>query len=353
MNKREKARVLIGKAWKPLAGVVGLVAILVGAGGGCGDKVGPGRVDHRPGLPVGESAAVVEVTVRPLAPRIQVVGTAASEERIHLSARIQAVVNEVFVSAGAPVKKGQALITLDDREIVKQLAAAEAALHQSKTEYDRAKQLFETQATTEQALTAAESMYQSARAQVERVKVMLTYARIVSPIDGVVADRRIESGDLAHPGQVLLSVYDPLRMRLEAPVPVRLIEKIALNQELEATLERPARSYKAVVTEIVSEVDPLSRTQTVKARLVDAGGEVLPGTFGRLWVEDEAEDSIRIPVGAVYRVGQLELVQVLRDGRALRRLVKTGPRHGGEVEVLSGLKAGDRVLLDPVKEVER
>ena len=284
------------------------------------------------------------------APRIQVVGTAASEERINLSARIPAAVKEVFVSAGTGVKKGQVLITLDDREIREQLSAAEAGFRQAQTEYERAKQLFENKATTDQALTAAESMFQSARAQVERVKVMLTYAQIVSPIDGIVADRRIEAGDLANPGQVLLSVYDPQRMRLEAPVPVRLIEKIALNQELEATLERPARTYKAVVTEIVGEVDPLSRTQTVKAHLVDAGGEVLPGTFGRLWVEDDAERSVRVPASAVYRVGQLEMVQVVAGDRALRRLVKAGSRVGDQVEVLSGLQAGDRVLVHPGQE---
>lgn len=340
----------IGRLWKPLLGIAGLVLVIAGAGGGCGAKTPPGRVEFRPGLPIAEGAAIFEVTVAEHAPRIQVVGTAASEERINLSARIPAAVKEVFVSAGTGVKKGQVLITLDDREIREQLSAAEAGFRQAQTEYERAKQLFENKATTDQALTAAESMFQSARAQVERVKVMLTYAQIVSPIDGIVADRRIEAGDLANPGQVLLSVYDPQRMRLEAPVPVRLIEKIALNQELEATLERPARTYKAVVTEIVGEVDPLSRTQTVKAHLADAGGEVLPGTFGRLWVEDDAERSVRVPASAVYRVGQLEMVQVVAGDRALRRLVKAGSRVGDQVEVLSGLQAGDRVLVHPGQE---
>lgn len=336
--------------WKILTGVIGLAVVIAWSAGSCTAKVKPGQLDAQPGLPVPSGASQFTVRMEPAASRIYVVGNAASEERINLSARIPAYVSEVLASAGDRVKKGQVLITLDDREIREQLAAAEAQLNQAQTEYDRAKQLFERNATTQQALTAAESMFTAARAQVEQVKVMLTYAQITSPIDGIVTDRRIEAGDLANPGMVLLAVYDPARMRLEAPVPVRLVDRLAVGQEVDVALERPARTLKGRVTEVVSEVDPASRTQLVKIRLEGVEDGVLPGTFGRLWLEEEPRPSIRVPASAVYRVGQLELVQVVEGGRAIRRLVKTGPLYGDRVEVLSGLKDGETVLTDPVKE---
>ena len=232
-----------------------------------------------------------------------------------------------------------------------QAAAAEAQFRQAEAEYHRARQLIDNQATTEQAFTAAQAQFAAARAQWERSKVVLADAQIVSPMDGVVGDRRVEPGDLAAPGNPLLSVYDPTAMQLEAPVPVRLLARLPIGQEVEVTLDRPAAVTRGRVRQIVSEIDPLSRTQLVKVGLESPSADILPGTFGRLWVPDEPRDAILVPAGAVYAVGQIELVQVVRDGRAVRRAVRTGPRHGADLEILAGLEAGEVVLASPIREV--
>ncbi len=338
------------KYLKLILALVGLAAVVVWAGGFLGDKNKPGVLAHQPGVAIPEGAATLVVAVESAPVRVEVVGTTASEEKINLSARIPAYVSEIFASAGDRVAKGQVLLTLDDRDIRQQLAGAEAQLNQAQTEYDRAKQLFEREATTQQALTAAESMLAGARAQVEQVKVMLTYAQVTSPIDGIVTERRIEAGDLANPGMPLLAVYDPARMRLEAPVPVRLIDRLALGQAVEVALERPARVFPGTVSEIVSEVDAATRTQLVRVHLDGVAGDVLPGTFGRLWVAAEAREAIFVPASAVVHIGQLSFVQAVRDGRAVRRLVKTGPARGDSVEILSGLRAGDAILVTPIQE---
>jgi len=338
------------KYFKLTLGLVGLAAVVVWSGGFLGDKTPPGKLAHQAGVPVPEGAATFEVKAETAPVRVEVVGTTASEEKINLSARIPAYVDQVLASAGDRVKKGQTLIVLDDRDIRQKLAAAEAQFNQAQAEYERAKKLFESQATTEQALTAARAMFNAAQAQVEEVKVMLTYAQVESPIAGIVTERRIEAGDLANPGMLLLAVYDPLRMRLEAPVPVRLIDRLALGQEVDVVLDRPARTFKGSVAEIVSEVDAATRTQLVKVHLDGVEGDVLPGTFGRLWVAAESREAIFVPASAVARIGQLAFVQVVRDGRALRRLVKTGPAQGDRLEILSGLRAGDVVLANPVQE---
>ena len=335
---------------KPLIALIGLSAVVVWSGGFLARKTKPGVIDRPAGIPVPADAPTFEVRTETAPVRVDVVGTTSSEEKINLAARIPAYVGEVFVSSGQRVAKGQVLLTLDDRDILQQLAAAEAQLNQAQIEHDRAKQLFEREATTQQALVAAEAMLAGARAQVEQVKVMLTYAQVTSPIDGVVADRRIEAGDLANPGMPLLAVYDPSRMRLEAPVPVRLVDRLAPGQAVEVALERPARVFPATVSEIVAEVDAASRTQLVKVRLQGVQNDVLPGTFGRLWVEAEPRDAVFVPASAVVRIGQLSFVQILRDGRALRRLVQTGPARGDSLEILSGLRPGDVVLVNPVQE---
>ena len=341
---------MLKKYAKLFWGILGLAAVIAWSSGLFLKKVQPGVVEHLAGVAVPADAATLQIQVEDTPVRVEVVGTTASEEKINLSARIPAYISEVSASAGERVQKGQKLIALDDRDIRQKLAAAEAQLNQAKTEYERARQLFEKQATTDQALTAAESMFNAAKAQVEEVKVMLTYAQVESPIDGIVTDRRIEAGDLANPGMLLLAVYDPLRMRLEAPVPVRLIDRLALGQEVEVALERPARTVKGHVAEIVSEVDSASRTQLVKVHLDDVTGDVLPGTFGRLWVAAEPRPAIFVPAAAVIRAGQLAFVQVVQDGRAVRRLVKTGAAVNDRMEILSGLRAGETILVNPAPE---
>lgn len=343
MNARWSA--LGRKLWKPVVGVVGFTALTVYTGGGCRQKEAPGKVPADIGEPA-PSGARTEVVRRVAEPAlVEVPGTIESEVRIQLSAKIPAHIRRVGVTAGMAVRAGQELIALDDREIREQLAAAEAQLRQAEAEYQRAKNLRAEGAATEQQLLAAETGRDAARAQVERARVMLSYATITSPIDGVVTDRRIEEGDLAGPGQPLLAVYDPTRMRIEAAVPSRLIRFLDVGREVEIVLTEPAGRRRAVVTEIVSEIDPATRTQKVRARLDNAEG-LRPGAFARLVVVTEPVEVIRVPESAVRRVGQLEIVRVVRDGRAIRRLVRTGARRDGRVEILAGLEEGETILTN-------
>ncbi len=339
-----------GRFAKPLLGFVVLLAVILWSVGVFSTRTSGGRLEYQPGIPVPADSELYTVKMESIAPRVDVVGTVASDVKVKISARIPACVKEVFVSAGSSVKKGQELITLDDREISEQVTAAEAQFKQAETELKRTRQLFDNKATTEQALTAAQSMFTATRAQWERSKVMLSYAHIVAPMDGIVSDRRLEAGDLASPGQVLLAIYDPANMQIEVPVPVRLIAKLPVGQTVQVTLDRPATNFQGRVRQIVSEIDPLSRTQLVKVHIEGTAAEIMPGTFGRLWVDDDARNALMIPAAAVYAVGQIELVQVAKDKRAVRRAVRIGLQRGEYVEVLSGLASGDQVLVKPIKE---
>jgi RND family efflux transporter MFP subunit len=334
---------------KPVAGVAAIAGLMLFSIGGCSGRIPPDPVAHKPGVPLPEGARTHTLRMEPVPSRLEIAGTVASEEQIQISARIPGHVARVHVSAGDRVEAEQVLVELDDRELREQQTSAEAALKQAESEFRRTEELFKRQAATEQARTAAEAQFHAARAQVERVNVMRSYARVTTPIAGIVSERRVEAGDLANPGQVLARVYDPGRMRLEVPVPVRWIEHVALGQEVEIELDRPAGVRRGTVSEILGELDPVSRTQMMRVRIGEAGG-ALPGTFGRLWIPGAERPTLRVPESAVQRVGQLEFVRVVRDGRALRRTVRTGPRRDGVVEILSGLSEGDVVWLDAAGE---
>lgn len=339
---------VLRKTWKLWAGLLGLVAVIVWTAGILRPRTAPGTVAHEPGFALPPDAAVIDIATEAAPTRIDVVGTVTSERKIHLSSRLSAYIKDVLVSAGKSVQQGELLVELDQREIREQLAAAEAQLAQAKTAYQRAKRLLETKATTPQAFEAAESAFKAAQANVERINVMLSYTRIESPIDGVVTDRRIEIGDLANPGQVLLSVYDASRMRLEASVPVRLVKHFPIGRDVTVALNYPECEVEGKVVEIVGEIDPATRTQQVKIQINEAPDNTLPGAYGHAIVYVDPHPAVLVPDASVYRVGQLEYVQLVRGDRVVRRLVKTGPRVEQRIEVLSGLSGGDRILRTPV-----
>lgn len=337
------------KVLKTAGALLGLVVIVVWTSGVLRDRVAPGKLEGPAADPLPEDAVTVTARREQVPVNVSIPGTVHSERRINLSARLPAYVEAVNINAGYSVLEGDILVELDHREILKELAAAEAQFDQAETAYQRSKRLLETDATTVQAHEAAESAYKSAAANVERVNVMLSYTQVTSPLNGVVADRYIEAGDLAGAGQVLLSVYDPTRLRLEVPVPARLISHFPEGREVNVMLDQMPEVLKGTVTEVVSEFDPVTRTRRVKIRLEDVPETVLPGMYGQVHLAIDEHEAVLLPETALKRIGQLELVQVVRDGSLYRRLVRTGPRHDGQVEILSGLEGGETVLTNPAR----
>lgn len=348
--KNERVIKVIQAAWRPLAGLLGLVALVVWSGGLLESKVSPGKEAYQPGFAVPAGAKTLSVKSANSPSWVEVVGTAASERMVSLSSRLPATIESMRVTAGDTVTNGEILATLDDRDIREQLGAVEAQFKQAEAEYNRTNKLFEKGAATDQARVAALSTFEATQARLQQTRVMLSYTVIVAPMDGVVTDRRVEVGDLAAPGQVLMTVYDPRQMRLNVAVPGRLLQKFTLNQTVEVRLDGVESAVQGMVREIVSEVDPLTRTQMVKVHLTQNERSLLPGSYGRIRVEGDLHEAVWIPANAFYRVGQQELVQVVMGDRAIRRVIRTGAMQGEMIEVLAGLTNGEVILLEPVKE---
>ena len=119
---------------------------------------------------------------------------------------------------------------------------------------------------------------------------------------------------------------------------------------MDISLDRPNRPFTGRVSEIVSAVDPLSRTQEIKVHIDNKKGDILPGTFGRVWVFEDPHPAVLVPASAIILSGQLEMVHLVQDNRVVRRMVKSGPSFGKMIEILSGLSQGDVILIFPLKE---
>jgi RND family efflux transporter MFP subunit len=176
-------------------------------------------------------------------------------------------------------------------------------------------------------------------------EVTLGEAAVKAPFDGVVAERLAEPGDTAAPGRPLLVIHDPLKLRLEAQVPESCASKASVGMEVRARIDALGREVLARVEEISPAADPQSRTFLLKAALPEEKG-LRPGTFGRFLQPCGKKTALLVPAAAVARSGQLEMVRVLEGGRPQVRHVRTGKAHGAKVEVLSGLREGETVLVE-------
>jgi len=262
------------------------------------------------------------------------------------------------VSAGQPVRAGDVLVVLDDEALVARLrqaesaaGAAQAAAERAQLDLGRAERLRQqnavTQAQLDEVVAAARVTHADllrAQQAVEEARVMRSYATLTSPITGIVVDKRAESGDTAAPGQVLITLYDPTQMQMVASVREGLASRLKVGDEVPARLESLGIECQATVREIVPESQAATRTFQVKVTGPCPPG-VTSGMFGRISVPLDEESLLVVPERAIRRVGQLAMVDLVADGRIERRAIRLGRAIDGDREVLSGLRAGDRVMI--------
>ncbi|MEZ6093350.1 MAG: efflux RND transporter periplasmic adaptor subunit [Pirellulaceae bacterium] len=290
----------------------------------------------------------------------EAVGTLKAASRSAISAKVLATIQDIHVTAGDFVNENDLLVTLNTEELDARLrqsreahAAAVAALDEAQRDFTRIENLLASNAVSRREFDEAERKLRVATADerraeqsVKEAEVFLSYSKIFAPKPGRIVDRLAEPGDTVQPGSPILSLYDSGSLRLETPVLEDLAVKLQVGQRLTVRVDSVNQNFEAVIDEIVPQADVSSRSFLVKASLPHSDN-LYEGMYGRLLIPAGTRKHLCLPTDAIRRIGQLEFVDVVNaDDSVSRRMIKTG-RLGspGHVEVLSGLKAGDEVLL--------
>ncbi|MBN7798836.1 efflux RND transporter periplasmic adaptor subunit [Parahaliea mediterranea] len=344
--------------WKlPLMAALALatLALLVAYMAGVFDR----RVE--PGLaPVtaAQSGDAYEVRLEEVAVTEPVAGSVEAKQATIISSRTLARITAIHVRAGDLVSEGEVLLELEKSDLQARVQGAReqingiaARLNEAESSLQRARELHQrgliADADRESARANRDALragLDSANRTLEEAQAALSYATIRAPISGRVVDRFAEPGDTAAPGAKLLSLYNPLSLRVEARVREQLALALRPAQEIPVALPTLGQRVSATIEEIVPAADPGSRSFLIKARL-PFDERLLPGMYARVLVPAGAEPCLRIPADRVVEVGQLPLVVVATAAGPQRRFVRLGPvTDDGRVEVLSGLVPGDRLL---------
>jgi len=355
--------------WKVAAGVgltIVVIVLLLALSGkfhrkiGTATKPAPAAAEsQRAGIPADVTLVPVAVLRTPVIE--PAVGTVKAVHEAAVASKLMAKVAEVHVQAGQEVKAGAVLVRLDDQDLQAQLrqaeagvAAAQAAHERAQTEYDRVKRLYDQLIASKNEFDQADTALKSAIAELDRAtqaraqaQAVLDYATVRSPIDGRVIDKRVEVGDTASPGQVLLTLYDPTQMQLVAHVRESLTHRLKVGQSIGVQVDALDHACEGRISEIVPEAQATSRTFAVKVTGPCPPG-VYSGMFGRLLIPLDEQEVLVIPRAAIKRVGQLDIVEVAESGPSAaleRRVVELGREFGDQVQVLSGLRVGESVAV--------
>ncbi len=325
-----------------------MVSMLVGLGSGCGP--GPGAGPSNGGAPAPlppVRVRLVAVENHGLTSTEEVVGTVRTRLRATVEAKVAGRIESLQVAPGQSVRRGEVLATLDARETQARLDSARAVLEQSVRDLDRVSKLLKEGAATPSEMESVQSRHRVARAAVTEMETMLGHARVVAPFDGVITRKAVDLGDLATPGRPLVEIEDPAHLRFEADVPEALIDQVSTGARLPVRIAARKDSVEGVVVEIAPVAEAVSRTYRVKLDLPVLTG-LRSGQFGRVAVPTGQASVPHVPVSAVFQRGQMECVMAAIDGRARMRLIRSGKRMGQDLEVISGLEVGERVVVsDP------
>jgi RND family efflux transporter MFP subunit len=281
------------------------------------------------------------ITAKEIEPprQVEIMASVEAAQSASIAAKISGNITELPVNLGSKVKAGDILGVISADEIKAKLSQARAQLEQSKRNLARERNLLKKNAATSESVKTLEETVRIAQAAFNEAQTMLDYATIRAPFDGVITSKPANVGDLATPGRTLLT-----------DVPEALVLDLAIGDILPVRIEAAHLEISGTISEIAPRADPASRTAPVKLH-IPSSPDIRSGQFARVSLPGSKGTAIMVPKSAVQSFGQLERVFVELDGRVRLQLVKTGRVVGDMIEILSGVSAGDRIVVSDTREL--
>lgn len=333
---------------------------------------------------------------------VEVNGTLAAQDQVAVAFKVAGRIDRLPVDLGDTVKPGQLLAGLDRTDFDLAVAQATAALEQARarlglTAYqadaqvnveraplvlqakaaldearlsrDRAQQMFDQKLISKADFDTADANFRIAdgrhqdaieeirnrqgtlaqrKTELQLARQRLADSELRAPIAGAVLAREGSVGQYVAPGTSVVTIVRMSPLRLQLPVPERAASGVRVGQSITLRLENDANTYSGVVSRLSPAIDPANRTLLVEATIPNDSGRLKPGSFVQASLVTKAgEQAIFVPSSALVVFAGIEKVFLVEEGKSVERLVRSGRRDEGRIEIVEGLKAGDRVVVKP------
>ena len=296
--------------------------------------------------------APVQVSVFVVEPRtiesvVTAAGALSSKNSSVLSGKVMGRVVALNVHEGDQVAAGRLLMKIDSGEITAQAIQAQAAYNNAKLQYDRIKSLYDATASTQMEMDQATLGLETAQAGLRAAKAMESYTNITAPIAGQIVEKRINLGEMAMPGQPLIKIEDNRNLRLEVTVREQDILQIRPGAAVKVQIDAmPGKDIAGRVSQVVPASDIRTHSFIVKID-IPADKGLITGMYGKAFFTLGRHEAIVVPKTTVVEMSGITGVYILSGGEtALFQMVQSGEAIGNDLEVVSGLKKGDKVVAD-------
>jgi membrane fusion protein (multidrug efflux system) len=276
------------------------------------------------------------------------IGTAHARESITVTAKVSEIVQQVHFDSGDEVAQGAVLVTLSGQQQQAALKQAEAAANETNQMLTRQEALAKQQLIASSQLDTQRAARDQARAQVAQVRAQIGDRSIRAPFAGVLGIRQVSPGALVTPGTAIATLDDLSRMYVDFPVPEAELAQVAPGQHVAGrAAPYPRRTFEGIVRTIDARVDPATRAVTVRAEFPNPDHALRPGMLVNIDLQRDARNALLLPEIAVVQVGDRTFVyRVKPDGSVEQADVQVGARNAGQAEILRGIAAGDRIVVD-------
>jgi len=355
-------------------------------------------------------ALVVEtakVGWRELQRSVEAVGTLDPNEEVTVSSLVEGTVEKLFVDLGDGVRTGQVIAELDTRELelavhqqqaalqqelarlgladanasvdeatTSQVRQAEATFEEARLRLDRTKKLAEQGVLPKQQLEEQQARYDVAeaavrssretvrniRATIAARKVSLTLAekkladaRVTAPISGFIKDRLVSEGQFLKSNSPVVTIVQNSPLKLRVDVPESAVAFVRAGRPVQFHVDAfPDRTFEGRISRISPSVDQQSRTLKIEALADNPAGVLKPGFFARVTIQTDRRDRVLVvPSAALFNFSGLEKLFVIENGKVAERIVRSGTRLDGQVEIVEGVKEGELVAASNIENLQQ
>ena len=294
----------------------------------------------------GVVVAQAEVKSFPLS--AEALGNARANESIDIRPKITATLTEILFEEGQEVNAGDVLVKLDNLEQVADLAAAQAALVDSKASFRRSSELYKTNVVAKSQLLQDEAKKIADEAMVSVTQKRLSDTIVRAPFAGRIGLRRVSLGSLLGPGTVITTLDDTHVIKIDFDLPEIYLSRLEPGLKVLAhSAAYPDQEFSGEVSSVDTRVDPVSRSVRVRSVMQNTEGYLRPGMFMTVTLLNASIKALVIPERALIPERSVQYVYVVGDNQIVeKRTVQIGRRRPGEVEILEGLSAGESVIVD-------
>ncbi len=301
-------------------------------------------------MPISVDAFVVKPVS--ISEKIDVPGTLIANEATDIHPEISGRVVQLNVAEGRSVQKGTLLAKIYDGDLQAQLKKLQVQLEIAKTNEERSAQLLKIQGISKSDYDASALNVSNINADIDITKADITKTEIRAPFSGKLGLKNISPGAFVTPSTVLASIQEVNVLKLDFTVPEKYSSQMNIGREVSFTVEGSDNTYKAKIIATESSVTQDTRTLTVRAVVQNKDASLVPGSFAKVMLRFEPDsNALMIPSQAIIPQARGKKVVIYQDSLAKFVDVTTGIRDSARVQVLTGLKAGDTVIITGILSV--